>query len=98
MSYETIESKFLASQEKGEVSSLLIRPDDAKWLVVVGHGAGTNMRHKTLETIAHRLADVGIATFRYNIQIQFSVCRSRRRAKFKRSLHGICPLGSGSGA
>lgn len=66
MSYETIESKFLASKEKGEVSSLLIRPDDAKWLVVLGHGAGTNMRHRTLETIAHRLADVGIATFRYN--------------------------------
>lgn len=65
MSYEAIESKFIATPEKGEVSSLLIRPDDAKWLLVLGHGAGTTMRHSTLQTIAERLADIGIATFRY---------------------------------
>ena len=65
MSYETIESKFIATPEKGEVSSILIRPDNAKWLLVLGHGAGTNMRHATLQTIAERLADMGIATFRY---------------------------------
>lgn len=65
MSYEAIESKFIATAEKGEVSSLLMRPDNAKWLLVLGHGAGTNMRHTTLQTIAERLADIGIATFRY---------------------------------
>ncbi len=66
MSYEVVESKFVAAEDKGEVSSLLIRPDNAKWLLVLGHGASTNMRHATLQTIAERLADVGIATFRYN--------------------------------
>ena len=65
MSYETIESKFIATPEKGEVSSLLMRPDNAKWVLVLGHGAGTNMRHSTLQTIAERLSDIGIATFRY---------------------------------
>lgn len=65
MSYEAIESKFIATPEKGEVSSLLIRPDNAEWLLVLGHGASTNMRHSTLRTIAERLADSGIATFRY---------------------------------
>ena len=65
MNYETIESKFIATPEKGEVSSILMRPDDAKWLLVLGHGAGTNMRHSTLQTIAERLADIGVATFRY---------------------------------
>ena len=65
MTYETIESKFIATPEKGEVSSILIRPDNAKWLLVLGHGAGTTMRHSTLQTIAERLADIGIATFRY---------------------------------
>ena len=65
MSYEAVESKFVATAEKGEVSSLLIRPEGAKWLLVLGHGAGTNMRHATLQTIAERLADIGIATFRY---------------------------------
>ena len=66
MSYEAIESKFVATEEKGEVSSLLIRPKDARWLLVLGHGASTNIQHRTLQTIAERLADVGIATFRYN--------------------------------
>lgn len=65
MNYEAIESKFVATPEKGEVSSLLIHPDGAKWLLVLGHGASTNMRSSTLQTIAERLADVGIATFRY---------------------------------
>ena len=65
MTYETIESKFIATPEKGEVSSILMRPDGAKWILVLGHGAGTNMRHSTLQTIAERLADIGIATFRY---------------------------------
>ena len=65
MSYEAIESKFIATPEKGEVSSILIHPDNANWLLVLGHGAGTNMRHSTLQTIAERLADIGIATFRY---------------------------------
>src|SRR5262245_207084 len=63
---ETKELKFLATPEKGEVSALLVRPADATHLLVLGHGASTNMRHATLQTIADRLADVGIATFRYN--------------------------------
>ena len=53
------------TEEKGEVSSLLICPEGATWLLVLGHGAGTNMRHTTLQTISERLSDVGIATFRY---------------------------------
>jgi predicted alpha/beta-hydrolase family hydrolase len=60
------EMKFLATPEKGEVSALLFRPGEARHLLLLGHGASTNMRHATLQTIAERLADVGIATFRYN--------------------------------
>lgn len=66
MNYETVESQFEATPEKGLVSSLLLRPEGARWLLVLGHGASTNMHHRTLQTIAERLADVGIATFRYN--------------------------------
>ena len=66
MAYEAHEMKFLATPEKGEVSALLIRPGDASHLLVLGHGASTNMRHATLQTIAERMADAGIATFRYN--------------------------------
>src|SRR3954466_15884981 len=60
------EMKFLATPEKGEVSALLVRPEGATRLLVLGHGASTNMRHATLQSIADRLAEVGIATFRYN--------------------------------
>ena len=48
------ELKFLATPEKGEVSALLIRPEEATHLLVLGHGASTNMRHDTLQTIADR--------------------------------------------
>src|SRR5262245_5888193 len=66
MAHEAKELKFLATPEKGEVSALLIRPGDASHLLVLGHGASTNMRHATLQTIAERMAEAGIATFRYN--------------------------------
>lgn len=66
MNYDVIESSFEATTEKGAVSSLLLRPDGARWLLVLGHGASTNMRHRTLQTIAEHLADEDIATFRYN--------------------------------
>jgi predicted alpha/beta-hydrolase family hydrolase len=66
MAHEAKELKFLATPEKGQVSALLIRPGDASHLLVVGHGASTNMRHATLQTIAERMAEAGIATFRYN--------------------------------
>jgi predicted alpha/beta-hydrolase family hydrolase len=66
MGHKARETKFLATPEKGEVSALLVRPDDASHLLVLGHGASTNMRHATLGSIAERMADAGIATFRYN--------------------------------
>ncbi len=61
-----IESKFLAHPDKGEVSSLLLRPDNADHLMVLGHGAGTGMHHATMEQIAQRLGEQRIATFRYH--------------------------------
>src|SRR5499426_3328119 len=66
MAHKAKEMKFLATPEKGEVSGLLIRPGDATRLLVLGHGASTNMRHATLQAIAERMADAGLATFRYN--------------------------------
>jgi uncharacterized protein len=66
MAHDARELKFLATPDKGEVSALLIRPEGASHLLVLGHGASTDMRHATLQSIADRLADVGIATLRYN--------------------------------
>jgi uncharacterized protein len=60
------ESSFVATPEKGQVSALLMRPDDAKHLLVLGHGASSNMRTPMMQAIAEALARQGIATFRYN--------------------------------
>ncbi len=59
------ELKFQASRSVGEVSALLMRPGDARWLMVLGHGAGAGMRHHFMEDVAAALAGHGIATFRY---------------------------------
>ena len=60
------EIRFLATPEKGDVSALLMRPEAATHLLVLGHGASSNMRNPMLTTIAENLAEQGIATFRYN--------------------------------
>ncbi len=60
------ELSFVATPEKGVVSALLVRPARSSYLLVLGHGASTTMRHETLRSIAGALAEVGIATLRYN--------------------------------
>jgi predicted alpha/beta-hydrolase family hydrolase len=60
------ELKFVATLEKGEVSALLLRPDKASHILVMGHGASSNMRHAMLQNIAEQMAQAGIATLRYN--------------------------------
>jgi predicted alpha/beta-hydrolase family hydrolase len=47
------------------VSAILERPEAARWLLVLGHGAGAGMRHRFMEAAAAALATHGIATFRY---------------------------------
>ena len=66
MSHDVIELKFFATPEKGEVSALLMRPEDATHILVLGHGASSNMRTPLMQTIAQRLAEQSIATLRYN--------------------------------
>ena len=57
--------RFQASQSSGEVSALLLRPDDAQCLLVLAHGAGADMNHHSMRSIAEVLADHRIATFRF---------------------------------
>jgi predicted alpha/beta-hydrolase family hydrolase len=47
------------------VSAVLDRPPSARWMYVLAHGAGAGMRHPFLETVADRLSQRGVATFRY---------------------------------
>src|SRR5260370_18717790 len=59
----------------GEVSALLCRPANARWLLVLGHGAGAGLSHPFMEKLADQLAGVGVATRRY----QFPYMEERRR-------------------
>jgi len=49
----------------GEVSALLLRPDNPRWLLIFAHGAGAGMRHSFMESLSSELAALQIATFRY---------------------------------
>jgi len=57
--------KFRVSEKAGEVSALLLRPDGARCVLVLAHGAGAGMQHKWMEEIAQKLAGRGVATLRY---------------------------------
>lgn len=59
----------------GEVSALLLRPANARSLLVLAHGAGAGMSHPFMAALANELANVAIATFRY----QFPYMQQRRR-------------------
>lgn len=67
--------RFEASEAAGEVSALLLRPPRARWLYVLGHGAGAGMRHPFMERITAELAARGVATLRY----QFPYMEAGRR-------------------
>ena len=69
------ELRIQVGERVGEVSTLLVRPEKAKWLLVLAHGAGAGMRHAFLETLACELAAVSVATLRY----QFPYVEQRRR-------------------
>jgi len=60
------ELKFNATPEKGDVSALLTRPNNPTHLLVLGHGASSNMRTPMMQSIAEALARQNVATFRYN--------------------------------
>ena len=72
---DSAELRFAVGERAGEVSGLLLRPDGARLLYVLAHGAGAGMRHPFLESISQRLAERSIATLRY----QFPYMEQRAR-------------------
>jgi hypothetical protein len=59
------ELRFEATKSSGKVSALLVCPNDARWLLVFGHGAGAGMRNAFMNTMSAKLAAEKFATFRY---------------------------------
>ncbi len=70
------EIDFIASKSSGEVSASLMRPENARWLMALAHGAGAGIRHDFMTGLAQSLAKHGIASFRY----QFPYMERGRRA------------------
>jgi len=66
----------ISVEGRGEVSALLLRPAKPDRLLLLAHGAGAGMRHPFLQNLANDLADVNIATLRY----QFPYMEQRRGA------------------
>jgi predicted alpha/beta-hydrolase family hydrolase len=60
-----ITGTFEATPEAGNVSTLLLQPEDTRAVYVFGHGAGAGMKHAFMDRMSNTLADHGIATFRY---------------------------------
>jgi predicted alpha/beta-hydrolase family hydrolase len=50
----------------GKVSAECIAPATSKCIITLAHGAGAGMNHSFMVTLANALADVDIATLRYN--------------------------------
>ncbi len=73
---DSAELRFALGERAREVSGLLLRPEGARLLYVLAHGAGAGMRHPFLEAIAQRLAERSIATLRY--QFLYMEQRARR--------------------
>jgi predicted alpha/beta-hydrolase family hydrolase len=66
MKAKTRNIKFTATKSSGEVSGIIILPEEPKFLLLFAHGAGAGMKHSFMEKMSGCLADEGIGTLRYN--------------------------------
>ena len=71
----TTDVQFIASIKAGAVSGLLLKPQNAKALLVLAHGAGAGMRHRFMTETSAKLAERGVATLRY----QFPYMEKRKK-------------------
>jgi len=64
-----------AVRDAGEVSGILLRPQNAESLLVLAHGAGAGMTHPFMDSLASELAATRVATLRF----QFPYMEQRRK-------------------
>lgn len=72
----TSEFRFQASRSAGEVSAILDVPSGARWLYVLAHGAGADMRHPSMQDTVRAFGAHGFATLRY----QFPYTEKKKRS------------------
>lgn len=61
-----MELQIAIDRSKGPVSAILRKPEHAAAMYVFAHGAGANMRHPFMQSVADALGERGIATLRFN--------------------------------
>ena len=74
------------SASSGKVSAEYIVPENAVAIVARAHGAGAGMNHSFMIALAKKLAESGIATFRFNFPFECSA-KTRILDIFKAPLH-----------
>src|SRR5260370_12442352 len=79
---ETVEEMRFAVEGRGKVSALLLRPENARWLLALAHGGGAGMSHPFMAKLAEELSGVGVATLRY----QFPYVEDGRRVADARAV------------
>ena len=67
---------FQASKSSRNVSAVLMTPEDAKYLLVLAHGAGAGMKHPFMEILSAKLVEKNFAVFRYQFPYFEKVKRS----------------------
>src|SRR5215475_6787936 len=55
----------IALADGASVSGLWLKPEGARAALVLGHGAGAGMTHRSMAAVADGLAERGVATLRY---------------------------------
>ena len=80
--YKAKEIEFTPGVKGGKVSGLVSLPKGAKTVLVLAHGAGAGMRHKFMDQVAAKLADRGVATFRYQFPYMENVLKGRTASQF----------------
>src|SRR2546422_7370827 len=88
------ERRVTVGERVGEVSGLLLKPEGARLLYVLAHGAGAGMRHPFLESMAGRPPGRGIATLRD----QFPYLERRARPPPPPAVAGTAGRAAGEGA
>ncbi|MBT8137691.1 MAG: dienelactone hydrolase family protein [Gammaproteobacteria bacterium] len=53
-------------EQEVDVSGLVLRPENARSMLVIGHGAGAGMTHAFLDSLTQLLAAADVASLRYN--------------------------------
>ena len=60
------EGRVVVPASNSEITAILVEPNDAIALMILGHGSGTPANRPLMVQMAEALADQRIATFRYN--------------------------------